>query len=194
MPVLISIWPTSITARANSHPLYNTMPAASHGEAGFLSAYSPYIGALILSDAPAATLKTVLETAVQQFPENPVFQSMQIMLLAASRDTAIKDPEKALVMAQQLNERFRIPPHQELLALAFAATGDYEQAIAIEGELFSYAQQYMPAETDRVGHTLTYYREGKLPPLDKLIDRSALQAPPFNASATLRDYPTARPY
>ena len=164
------------------------------GEAGYLSAYIPYIGTLILSDAPAATLKTVLEIAVQQFPENPVFQAMQIMLLAASRDTAIQDPETALRSAQQLNERYRIPPHQELLALAWAATGDYEQATAIQEELLSYAQQRMPAEADRVARTLSYYREAKLPPLDDLIDRSALQAPPFDASATLRDYPTARPY
>ena len=175
-------------------------PAVTHyassiaGEAGFLSAYMPYIGALILSDAPATTLKTVLETAVRQFPENPVFRAMQIMLLAASHDTAIQDPETALRSAQQLNDRYRIPPHQELLALAYAATGNYQQATAIQEALLSYAQQHMPTETDRVAGTLSYYREGKLPPLDDLIDRSALQAPPFNANATLRDYPTARPY
>ena len=164
------------------------------GEAGYLAAYLPYISTLILSDAPVATLKSVLETATRQFPENPVFQAMQIMLLAASRDTAIQDPEAALTSAQQLNDRFRIPPHQELLALAYAATGNYEQAAAIQEELLSYAQQHMPAEADRVARTLSYYQEGELPPLDDLIDRSALQAPPFSASATLRDYPTARPY
>ena len=164
------------------------------GEAGYLSAYIPYIGTLILSNAPAATLKTVLETATRLFPENPVFQAMRIMLLAASRDTAIHDPEKALRSAQQLNDRYRIPPHQELLALAYAATGNYEQATAIQKELLSYTQQHIPTEADRVARTLSYYRQGKLPPLDDLIDRTALQAPPFIASTTLRDYPTARPY
>ena len=164
------------------------------GEAGYLAAYIPYISTLILSDAPVATLKTVLETATRQFPENPVFQAMQIMLLAASRDTAIQDPEAALKSAKQLNEQHRIPPHQELLALAYAATGNYEQATAIQEELLSYTQQHIPTEAERVARTLSYYREAKLPPLDDLIDRSALQAPPFIASATLRDYPTARPY
>jgi tetratricopeptide (TPR) repeat protein len=164
------------------------------GEAGYLSAYIPYIGTLILSNAPAATLKTVLETATRLFPENPVFQAMRIMLLAASRDTAIQDPEEALRSAQQLNDRYRIPPHQELLALAYAATGNYEQATAIQKELLSYTQQHIPTEADRVARTLSYYRQGKLPPLDDLIDRTALQAPPFIASTTLRDYPTARPY
>lgn len=164
------------------------------GEAGYLSAYIPYIGALILSDAPATTLKTVLATATRQFPENPVFQAMQIMLLASSRETAIRDPETALKLAQQLNDRHRIPPHQELLALAYAATGNHEQATTIQEELLSYAQQFMPSEAERVARTLSYYREDKLPPLEDLIDRSALQAPPFDASATLRDYPTTRPY
>ena len=164
------------------------------GEAGYLSAYIPYIGTLILSDAPATTLNTVLEAATQQFPDNPVFQAMQIMLLAASRDTAIQNPEKALTSAQHLYERYRIPPHQELLALSYAANSDYEQATAIQEALLSYTQQYMPAEADRVTRILSYYQAGELPPLDSLIDRSALQAPPFMASATLRDYPTARPY
>jgi len=164
------------------------------GEAGYLSAYIPYLGALILSDAPATTQKTVLAMAIRQFPENPVFQAMQIMLLASSRDTAIQDPETALRVARQLNDRYRIPPHQELLALAYAATGDYKQATAIEEELLSYARQHMPTEADRVARTLSSYREGKLPAQDDLIDRSALKAPPFDASTTLRDYPTARPY
>ncbi len=178
----------------------NYTSAAQHyassikGETGNLAAYIPYINTLILSNAPATTLETVLETAIQQFPEHPGFQATQIMLQAASHDTAIQDPEAALKSAKQLNEQHRIPPHQELLALAYAATGHYEQATAIQEELLSYAQQRMPAEAERVARTLSYYREGKRPPLDDLIDRSALQAPEFNATAPFRDYPAARPY
>jgi tetratricopeptide (TPR) repeat protein len=164
------------------------------GEKGNLAAYIPYIGTLILSEAPAATLKTVLETATQQFPENPGFQAMLIMLQAASRDTLIQDPEAALKSAKQLNEQHRIPPHQELLALSYAANGDYEQATAIQEELLFYIQQAIPAEADRVGGTLSYYQKGKCPPLDELLGRSFLKAPPFNATAPFRDYPAPRPY
>ena len=134
------------------------------------------------------------DTAIDRFPEYPGFRSLQILLQAASRNSEIHDPEAALKSAQQLNDQYRIPPHQELLALAYAANGNYEQATAIQEELLSYTQQHIPTEADRVARTLSYYREGKLPPLDDLIDRTALQAPPFIASATLRDYPTARPY
>jgi tetratricopeptide (TPR) repeat protein len=164
------------------------------GEKSNLAAYIPYIGTLILSDAPAATLKTVLEKAIQQFPENTGFQAMLIMLQAASRDAAVQAPDTALKSAKQLNEQLRIPPHQELVALAYAANGSYAQATAIQEELLAYARQNMPAEADRVARTLAYYQQGTCPPLDELIDRSVLKAPPFNATAAIRDYPAARPY
>jgi tetratricopeptide (TPR) repeat protein len=178
----------------------NYSSAAQHyasslkGDANNLAAYIPYIGTLILGDAPAATLKTVLETTTRQFPENPAFQAIQIMLLAASRDNSMKDPEAALKSAQQLNEQQRIPPHQELLALAFAASGNYPKAVAIQEELLSYAQRTMPAETERLAQTLAYYQAQTLPPMDAVINVAALQAPAFNASAPFRDYPAPRPY
>jgi len=106
----------------------------------------------------------------------------------------IHNPVEALKSALQLNKQYRIPPHQELLALSYAANGDYEQATAIQEELLAYVQQGMPIEAERVGNTLSYYQKGKRPPLDELIDRSALQAPAFNATAPFRDYPAPRPY
>ena len=178
----------------------NYATAAQHyassikGEADNLGASVPYIGTLLLSDAPAATLMSALETAIDRFPEYPGFRSLQILLQAGSRDPAIHNPVEALKSAQQLNKKYRIPPHQELLALSYAANGDYEQATAIQEELLAYVQQAMPIEADRVGRTLSYYQQGKRPPLDELIDRSVLQAPAFNATAPFRDYPAPRPY
>ena len=178
----------------------NYTTAAQHyassikGEAGNLGASVPYIGTLLLSDAPAATLMPALETAIDRFPEYPGFRSLQILLQAGSRDPAIHDPKTALKSAQQLNELYRIPPHQELLALSYAANGDYEQATAIQEELLAYLQQAIPTEADRAGLNLSYYQQGKRPPLDELIDHSALQAPAFNATAPFRDYPAPRPY
>ena len=178
----------------------NYAKAAQHyasslrGEADNLGTAIPYTGTLLLSDAPATTLMAALETAIDRFPEYPGFRSLQILLQAGSRDPAIHDPKTALKSAQQLNAQYRIPPHQELLALSYAANGDYEQATAIQEELLAYVQQAMPAEAERVGHTLSYYQKGERPPLAELIDRSALQAPAFNATAPFRDYPAPRPY
>lgn len=178
----------------------NYTQAAQHyasslkGDPGNLGAYIPCIGALLLSDAPAATLKSVLEAAIDQFPENPLLQTIQIMLQAASRDVAMKDPQTALSRAQQLNEQQRIPPHQELLALAYAASGDYPRAVSIQEELLNYARRAMPGESDRVAQTLAYYQAQTLPPLDEVMNVTAMQAPAFNASAAFRDYPAPRPY
>jgi tetratricopeptide (TPR) repeat protein len=178
----------------------NYTSAAEHyassikGEPSNLAATIPYMGTLLLTDAPAATLMTGLETAIDRFPEYPGFKSLQILLLASSRNPEIHDPGTALKNAQQLNDRYRIPPHQELLALAYAATGDYEKAVSIQEELLSYARRAMPGEADRVAQTLAYYQDKTLPPLDELINHAALQAQGFNATAPFRDYPAARPY
>jgi tetratricopeptide (TPR) repeat protein len=178
----------------------NYTAAAEHyassiqGEPSNLAATIPYIGTLLLSDAPGPTLMAGLDTAIKRFPEYPGFRSLQILLLAGSRNPEIQDPEMALKYAQQLNEQYRIPPHQELLALACAASGDYPQAIAIQEELLSYARRAMPLETERVAGTLAYYQDETLPPLDELINYSALQPQGFDATTVFRDYPAARPY
>jgi len=178
----------------------NYAAAAQHyagsikGEPDNLSATIPYIDTLLLTDAPASTLMSALETAIERFPEYPGFRSLQIMLQAGSPDAEIHDPETALESARQLNEQYLTPPNQELLALALAATGEYQEAISIEENLLSYAQRAMPAEADRVAKTLAYYQDKTQPPLDELINHAALQPAPFNASAVFRDYPAARPY
>ena len=178
----------------------NYTAAAQHyassikGEPDNLGATIPYIATLQITHAPAARLMTELDTAVERFPEYSGFRYLQILLQAGSRDAAIHAPETALQNAQQLSDQQRLPPHQELLALACAATGDYAQATVIQEDLLAYVRQSMPAEEGRVAQALAYYQDKTLPPLDVLINYAALQAPAFNASAAFRDYPAPRPY
>ena len=178
----------------------NYTAAAEHyassikGDAGNLAVYIPYIGTLLLGDAPGATLNTVLEDTIRQFPENPAFQAIQIMLQAASRNPSIQDPQAALRNAQQLNEQQHTPPHQELLALAYAASGNYKEALYVQEELLSYAQRATPGETERLAKTLAYYQAQTLPPLDEVINLAAMQAPAFNPGPVFREYPAPRPY
>jgi tetratricopeptide (TPR) repeat protein len=178
----------------------NYTAAAEHyagsikGDAGNLAVYIPYLGTLLLGDAPGATLNTVLEDTIRQFPENPAFQAIQIMLQAASRNPSIKDPQAALRNAQQLNEQQHTPPHQELLALAYAASGNYKEALSVQEELLSYAQRAAPGETERLAKTLAYYQAQTLPPLDEVINLAAMQAPAFNPGPVFREYPAPRPY
>jgi tetratricopeptide (TPR) repeat protein len=116
------------------------------GEPDNLGAVIPYHGTLLLGDAPAATLMTELESAIERFPEYPGTRALQILLLAGSPDPAIHDPETALEKAQQLNGQYPIPPHRELLALAWAATGNYQKAVSMLEELLPYVRRAMPAE------------------------------------------------
>ena len=78
--------------------------------------------------------------------------------------------------------------------MAYAASGNYPEAVSVQEELLSYARRAMPAETERMTQTLGYYQARTLPPLDEVINYAALQAPAFNASAAFREYPAPRPY
>ena len=52
----------------------------------------------------------------------------------------------------------------------------------------------MPGEAARLEKGLSAYREKRVPEADALPGLPAVQAPPLDATAVFRDYPTARPY
>jgi tetratricopeptide (TPR) repeat protein len=154
-----------------------------------------YLGALDKTGAPRAQIKDGLEAAVQQSPEQPLFTLRLIFLLATSKEKGIGDPPQALRLAQQFAEQQAIPPAREALALAYAATGDFKQAAAIQEELVSLAVWSQPGEADRLSRGLTAYRDGKMPALKDLpATPPPLQAPPISAEGPFRDYPAPRPY
>jgi hypothetical protein len=86
------------------------------------------------------------------------------------------------------------PPYRELLALAYATTGDFGQAADTQEALLSVAVWTMPREAARLGKGLSAYREKRLPEEGALPLLPAVQVPPLDATAVFRDYPTARPY
>ncbi len=135
-----------------------------------------------------------LETAVQQVPEQPLFSVMLVRLLCTSPDAGARDPAAALQLAERLAGEQAFPPYRELLALAHAATGDFEQAAEIQAALLSLAVWTMPGEAARLEKGLSAYREQRLPDEDALPLLPPVQVPPLEAVAVFRDYPTARPY
>jgi len=139
-------------------------------------------------------LRRQLETAVQQVPEQPLFTVRLIRLLCTSPDPDARDPAGALQLAERLAGEQAFPPFRELLALAYAATGDFEQAADTQQTLLSLAVWTMPGETARLELGLAAYREGHLPDADSLSPLPPVQPPPLDATAVFRDYPTARPY
>ncbi len=139
-------------------------------------------------------LRQQLETAVQQVPEQPLFAVRLISLLCSSTDPAVRDPAEALRLAERLAGEQAFPPYRELLALAYAATGDFGQAAETQQALLSLAVWTMPGEAARLEKGLSAYREKRMPEADALPGLPAVQAPPLDATAVFRDYPTARPY
>ncbi len=89
-----------------------------------------------------------------------------------------------------------IPPYLELLAIAYAANGEFEQAAALQQQLVA-SLQWMPPGPDhtRLQNTLDSYRQGNLPPSrpwpeDDLI----LTPPPIDAVAVFLEYPAPLSY
>lgn len=178
-------------------------PAATHyaasiqGDPENMAAYMPYLDALRQTGSTDAEIMTPLEAAIRQFPEHAVFRTMQVRLLATSTDAQINNPQEALRIARQLVDQQPIPPHQEVLALALAATGDFDKAAAIQEELVSFAVWSAPGggiDLDRLNTMLASYRDGKLPSRTVMAAWPVSQPPAFFGDTPFRNYPAARPY
>jgi tetratricopeptide (TPR) repeat protein len=153
-----------------------------------------YLDALDKAGAPAAQLKAAIEAAVQQFPEQPLFTLRLISLLATSEDKGVGDPQQALRLARELEEQQAIPPVREALALAYAATGDFNQAAEIQQQVVTLAVWSWPSEADRLSRVLAAYNKGKMPATNDLPRAPPMQAPTTSGEGPFRDYPAARPY
>ncbi len=174
--------------------------AASHYEqalevdARYSAAYIPHLGALLNAGASDSTLLKTLKDAMQYFPEQPIFRSLLARLLAANSDPRLNDPQEALRLAEQLVKEQRIPPHLEVLALANAANGRFEQAAAILDEVLIQIVWSMPGESARLGEDQLAYQSGKLPAADARQGWPKIQPPVFDAQGPFRNYPAAKPY
>ena len=157
------------------------------------AAWLPYAGALMQVGRGRADILAVIETAQQRFPEQPLLDYIQIQLLACSEEPAC-DADRALDRARTLHDHQPIPPHRELLALAQAATGDFDSAVGVQADLVSEAMLMMPVGVSRLDDILTGYQAKQLPEPKQLFTWSLLQAPAFNGSVAFRDYLTPRPY
>jgi hypothetical protein len=153
----------------------------------------PYAGALLQAGQDRATILGIIEQARQRFAEDPLFEFVQIQLLACS-DSPGCDAKQALERARALHAAQPVPPHRELLSLALAASGDFATAATQQEELVAEAMLAMPVVVGRLDSVLTDYRKQQLPAPDQLFTWQLLQAPPVDSTGVFRDYPTARPY
>ncbi len=82
----------------------------------------------------------LLEAGYRAFPDNPVLQDALVRVLAASPDPSARDGRRALAMAERLVSTHRSPETLESLAMAYAETGRYADAVRAQEEVLSVAE------------------------------------------------------
>ncbi len=151
--------------------------------------------ALLRADADHARVRKLLEEAHEADPDNTLVTYALARLLATSPDPEARDGQRAVELARSLVDKRPSPPHRELLAMALAEAGRYDEAIAQQAQVMAVAigmgrfdvlpelQRCMDAYKDE--HPCL----GLWPETDPLW-----QPPPLNIEGPFRDYPTPEPY
>ncbi len=159
-----------------------------------MAVYLLQAGALLQAGRGREEILAVIDTAMQRFNEQPLPGYLQIQLLACTDIKSGCNATQALARARELHEQQPIPPHRELLALALAAAGHFDEAIEMQEALVTEARQMMPVVVERLDSVLSDYQSSTLPTAERLFTWQLLQAPPVHGIGAFRDYPTARPY
>lgn len=85
-------------------------------------------------------------------------------LLASAPDPQVRDGARAVQVAQAVFSAERNPAHGETLAMAMAAAGRFDEALALQERLLKEAEdaRFDPGFIDRVRRNLDHYRQGQL--------------------------------
>jgi tetratricopeptide (TPR) repeat protein len=136
-----------------------------------------------------------LEGAVARSPEDPLARYRLARLLAVAASESVRDPERALEMAQSLVAAQPAPQHLELLALARAANGEFQAAAELLEPLIAMANFGPPEESARLQQSLAAYRAGHLPEAGPDPSSAFLAIPPrVDPTGPMRDYPAPQPF
>lgn len=128
-------------------------------------------------------------------PEDPMPSYALARLLAAARDPALRNPERALQIASALALLQPIPPYQSLLALAKAAEGHFEDAVETQKQAIALSAWMAPPEEQaRMRAEIQAYERSELPQPAWPQKDPFLSPPPFVPVSPFRDYPAATPY
>ncbi len=151
--------------------------------------------ALHRAGGPDAQVAAELQREMAQHPQQQMLQYAYTRMLALSREEQVQNPARALELARELTTSIAIPPHLEVLALAQAADGQYEQAVALQEQLLFGAAWMGPGTNlERLQRTLDLFREQRLPGEPWPEDDPMLMPPHTDARLVFREYPAAVPY
>lgn len=122
--------------------------------------------ALVLAER-WADARTALGEVTAQVSNVPLTH-MLARLLATAPDPAVRDGERAVQVAEAVFAAERNPGHGETLALALAAAGRFEEAIALQERLLQEAEaaRFDPVFIERVKANLERFRAGEVGVVD----------------------------
>jgi tetratricopeptide (TPR) repeat protein len=177
--------------------------AGRHGEAAALYAeadpdipFAPLLRIVAAgrAGAPQGESARALTELARSRPDDPMPRYALARLLALSPDSGVRDPERALQLARDLQNLHPAPPFTALGALVLAANGDLEQAEAQVRQL-----EFMPPwmsglDLAALRSEMETLEGGGLPPSVWPADDPLLQPPPTGAGGVMRDYPVETPY
>lgn len=146
--------------------------------------------------APERTLAARLEALHREAPDDAHLTLALVRLRVLAHDPAVRDPARALALANALAPAHPSPPNIAALALAAAADGQYETAARLQRQVIDLlAWQAPPPVLARARARLAAYQAHRLPEEPPFPENDPLFAPPpLDVTAVFRDYPAARPY
>jgi|GEM_PF-1703191 len=109
--------------------------------------------------------RDVLEQGLAANAGNAALSDALARLLALCPDETVRDPARALTLADTTYRAESTPDHAVTLALALAANGRFEEAAQVQGQLVAAAKQGgAPQEViQELEKTLAAYKRGELP-------------------------------
>lgn len=147
------------------------------------------------SGIPEAQIVSALDTLITKYPEDTIAGYALARLLALATDPSVRNPERALEIANYLVMQQPMPHHLQLLAISQAACGHFDQAVTTQRQLLAMAGWMAPPDAlAEIEKDLAAFEQQSLaiepwPATDPL-----LAPPPFDPLAPFRDYPDAVPY
>ncbi len=150
--------------------------------------------ALIRSGGAHAAVRARLERAVSTHPDKSIFAYLLARLLAASPQGKVRDPPRAVALAERLYNNDPQTEHAEVLAMAYAATGRYPEAVKLQEDALAAAAFFNPRLVSRLESGLARYWLNQPSPGPWIGNDPHVGAPPMSPVLAFRDYPTETPY
>ncbi|MFO8004242.1 tetratricopeptide repeat protein [Thioalkalivibrio sp.] len=142
-----------------------------------------------------AEIAAALEAMMTEQPGHPLPRYALSRLRSAAADPKVRDPAQALAMAEALLLTSAIPPVHEALALAWAASGDTEAALAaLEAAAAAYRRSGAEIFLPRLQAQRARLAAGNLPAQAWPEDDPVLVPPPPDPRGVFQEYPTPRPF